>query len=450
LRRTIFLIPNDIPGPLPLFGYGLMLIVVLLCGGIYLFVRIRREGLSRDVGLSAGVLAAICAAVTWVIPFIMGDEEGLPVRGYGVFLLLTVIAGLGVILIRARQMGVKQEIVFNLAFAMFIAGIIGARLLYVLQYWDHFEKETWGATFLATLNMTKGGLVVYGAFLGSTAVFIWYVVRNKLPLLALADVFVGGLVLGQGIGRIGCLMNGCCYGGVCENDQLPRITFPWDSPPHHRQAELGDLALHGLKLREEVADGKSHVVITGVQAGAEGHGIAAGDRLLAVNGVEVQDLDHAATLLYRIDGDEGKSTVRVVIERSDGTRHEGRWTVSRPLPRSLPTHPAQIYDAINGLVLFLFAWVYFPFRRRDGQLFATLLTIFPITRFLMEWVRIDESQSYLLGMTISQVISVGLFLCSIPLWAWILRNRAAPLGPEDWAKVNRKYEEQQEERTGVI
>lgn len=445
MKRDLFLIPNNIPGlPLRLFGPGLLLIVVLICGGVYLFFRIRREGVTSDLIVSGGVLAAVCATVIWVIPVIIGKEQGLPIRGYGVMLLLAVIAGLGVILLRARQMGIKQEIIFNLSFALFIAGMIGARLLYVLQYWDHFEKETWRETLLAALNMTQGGLVVYGALIGSAAVFAWYVVRHKLPLLALADIFVMGLVLGQGIGRLGCLMNGCCFGGVCEQEQLPYVTFPWDSPPHKRQAETGELALHGLKLRQEIENGRPQVIIAGVEDGAEGHGIAVGDRLVQVSDVDVQDLDQAIKLLYAIDGDEGRNEVRITVLHASGPPDDARWTVSRPLPRSLPTHPTQLYDAINGLVLFLFAWVYFPFRRRDGQVFATLLTVFPITRFLMEWVRVDESQNFLLGMTISQTISAGLFLSSIPVWLWVMRQRRqTPLGPADWAEVNRRFEARQ-------
>ena len=58
--------------------------------------------------------------------------------------------------------------------------------------------------------------------------------------------------------------------------------------------------------------------------------------------------------------------------------------------RSLPIHPTQLYSALDAALMALILWFAYPFRRRDGEIFALLITIYPITRFLLEVVRSDE------------------------------------------------------------
>jgi phosphatidylglycerol:prolipoprotein diacylglycerol transferase len=96
-----------------------------------------------------------------------------------------------------------------------------------------------------------------------------------------------------------------------------------------------------------------------------------------------------------------------------------RWPVFRPLPRSEPVHPTQIYSAINGLVLCLFLLAYAPFRQRDGEIWAMFLTLYPITRFLLEIIRIDEPGVFGTGLSISQVVSLILLICAVAFWAQV-------------------------------
>jgi len=57
---------------------------------------------------------------------------------------------------------------------------------------------------------------------------------------------------------------------------------------------------------------------------------------------------------------------------------------------ALTIAPTQLYSTLNGSVLFLFLWAYFPYRRRDGEVAALLMTLYPVTRFLLEVIRTDE------------------------------------------------------------
>ena len=109
--------------------------------------------------------------------------------------------------IEARRQGQDADKIFNLAFIAFISGIIGARLFYVVEnayYYLKFPYEI--------VMFHKGGLSWYGGLiLGSIAAFV-YIKKNKLGLYKTLDLLAPFVALAQSLGRIGCFLNGCCYG----------------------------------------------------------------------------------------------------------------------------------------------------------------------------------------------------------------------------------------------
>ena len=85
-----------------------------------------------------------------------------------------------------------------------------------------------GALIFAVVNVAAGGLVVYGSFIGAMLGLGLFWRRYRMPLLATADLIAPSMLLGLALGRVGCLLNGCCYGVPCD---LPwKVTFPWSSP----------------------------------------------------------------------------------------------------------------------------------------------------------------------------------------------------------------------------
>ncbi len=118
----------------------------------------------------------------------------------------------------------------------------------------------------------------------------------------------------------------------------------------------------------------------------------------------------------------GQSGWKIEIATADGKTYA--WTVADNLPRSKAVHPTQIYSTINGLFVFLVLMLWSPHQRRDGELFALLITVYPITRFLLEMIRTDEAAIFNTGMTISQNVSLLLLLCATALWFYILRRPA--------------------------
>lgn len=99
-------------------------------------------------------------------------------------------------------------------------------------------------------------------------------------------------------------------------------------------------------------------------------------------------------------------------------------------PRSLALHPTQIYDSINAGLLALTTYLYYPYRRRAGEVMAIGWMLYPINRFLIEFLRSDEPANYV-GLTLSQWVSLGLFACGAAFFVWLQRqpagSRPAPL-----------------------
>jgi len=408
--RDLFSIPDQWLG-LPVFGFGWLLIAWALGSIALLAWHWRRHGWSSETLGYVPVLLVFGAVIAFVLPIIARNSPGtgLPIRGYGVMLLLGVVAGVILAARQAYRMGLNPDIIYSLAFWVFVGGIVGARVFYVVQYWDQFQRENLQSTIGAILNVTEGGLVVYGSLLGGLLAGAGFVILNKLPALAIADLVTPSLLLGQAIGRIGCLLNGCCYGGLCDTPWLG-IQFPADSPVYERQHSLGEL--YGFRLAADPPTNRPRVEAVLPKMAAESAGLKPGMMILAIDGYPTTTVDRAARLLFDADA-------TVVVETD-----QGPITIALPsLPaRSLPVHPTQIYSTINAALLCLLLWAYYPFRRRDGEVFAAFLVLYPLTRIVLEIIRTDEAGKFGTGLTISQLVSLALIVLAACLWVFIMRQ----------------------------
>jgi phosphatidylglycerol:prolipoprotein diacylglycerol transferase len=331
-------------------------------------------------------------------------------------MLLGVTAAVGLAVRRARQMGVDPELIYSLALWLFVAGIAGARAFHVIEYWDEsYRKETVLETVKAVINIPNGGLVVFGSVFGGAVAFVVFAMRRRIPMLALGDLIAPSLMLALAIGRIGCLLHGCCYGGEC---QLPwRVTFPEGSPPYYDQLLRGRLA--GLVLEESTDRG---VTVQSVDADslAARAGFQQGEVIRSISGQETPTLEKVREALA--SGGEGP----LGVATSAGNRLLPALTERS---RSLPVHPTQIYSALDALLLCLFLLAYYPSRRRDGEVLALMLTIHPVMRFLLEQIRIDERGVLGTSLSISQVVSLGLLVGAAALWAYIVRRPTGSVLP---------------------
>jgi phosphatidylglycerol:prolipoprotein diacylglycerol transferase len=151
----------------------------------------------------------------------------LTVHSYGVMMALAFLAGLWTAGRRGLRAGIAAEKVYDLGPWLIIGAILGARTVYVATYWN---EEFAGQPIWEIFMVQHGGLVFYGGLIGAMLGCILYTRLKHLPLWKLADILAPSIALGYVFGRIGCLLNGCCYGRACD---LPwAIRFPADNPLH--------------------------------------------------------------------------------------------------------------------------------------------------------------------------------------------------------------------------
>ncbi len=128
---------------------------------------------------------------------------------YGFLVSLGVLIGLWISVRNSERLGIDGEKAWNLGILVVLCGIVGAKVLYVINEWSSYAAHPSEIFSIATLQaggVFSGGLIA--AFLAAW----WYVRRHHLPALRTCDAFAPGLALGHAIGRIGCFAAGCCYG----------------------------------------------------------------------------------------------------------------------------------------------------------------------------------------------------------------------------------------------
>jgi phosphatidylglycerol:prolipoprotein diacylglycerol transferase len=420
MLQTLFYIPAQVAG-YPLFGFGLLLAVWAVASVGVLAYLAWRQGFNADTLGYVPILLLMGAIIYWVLPAI-SEPRGLPIHGYGVMMLLAVVAATLLAAWRARRVGLDPELIFSLAFWMLVPGIIGARAFYVIEYWPdywpYYTRPDGGLGSLVghVVNIAEGGLVVYGAFFGGVAGMLLFIRKHRLSLLALCDLIAPSMMLGLAIGRVGCLMNGCCYGAVCDHPWA--ITFPANTPPDYTppyRAQVDRGQMYGFTLSSN-PETKPRIRAVDPNSSAGRAGLRRGDLLQNINGLKLS----TTGLAYAALEEAFFKRQPLEIQIAD------RPTITVPaiaLPkRSLPVHPTQIYSTIDALLLCLLLLAYDPFRRRDGEMFALMMSIYPVTRFLIESLRSDEAAVAGTGMSISQNVSLLLLVCAAALWFYLRRQ----------------------------
>lgn len=421
MQQTLIYIPSEIAG-VKLFGMGWLLAVWVIFSAILLVRLIRRHGFSSETTSYLPILALVAAAIVWFMPMVETDR-GLPIRGYGVMLFAAVVCSVALATYRARRMGVDPDIIYSLGFWIVVAGMVGARAFFVIQYWDEFQGKTIGETLTHIANVSQGGLVVYGGVIaGGVATFL-FLRRYQLPALAICDLLAPSVALGMGLGRIGCFLNGCCYGGPA--DVAWAVKFPEGSPPYVRQLETGALSIEGVVM---AAEGDAIIAEVEADSPAATAGVKAGQTITRVGGRAVSTAAQARAQLSDAFMDALARDKKLTLSIADQPRPIS-WRVVRQGRRSLPVHPTQLYSATTGILLCLFLTAIYPFRRRDGEALAWLMVLQPLGRFLLESIRIDEPGQFGTALSISQWISLGLFAGGVGLWIYVNRRPAGSVLP---------------------
>jgi phosphatidylglycerol:prolipoprotein diacylglycerol transferase len=129
------------------------------------------------------------------------------IYSYGLMLVVAFFVSVNLASRQAKKESVNPELVFNTAFIAFISGVAGARLLYLAHNLKHYLNNP-----LEMIMLQHGGLSWFGGLIAGSLAAAAYLKRKNLAVYKFLDLIVPFLALAQAIGRIGCLLNGCCFG----------------------------------------------------------------------------------------------------------------------------------------------------------------------------------------------------------------------------------------------
>lgn len=169
----------------------------------------------------------------------------LNIYSYGVILGGSYFLALWYALQRARRAGLNEQRIVDLGIVGIISAVVGAKLMLVVV---DFERYAADPSQLTALLMAGG--VFYGGLLLAVPMCWWYIRRNGLPLWTTCDLFAPGIAMAQGVGRMGCLLAGCCFGRPTEAPW--GITFSSTLAAANSGTPLG-VALHPSQIYESIA-----------------------------------------------------------------------------------------------------------------------------------------------------------------------------------------------------
>jgi phosphatidylglycerol---prolipoprotein diacylglyceryl transferase len=454
MRPVLFYIPikaiADFLPAMPIFIPAAILFIGIMVGRLRKLGRVYFNLVWTVTGISAGMFVLKYLPDSEWIKRLTGQPHGverIPVYGYGAMLFLAFLFCTWLVSRLAVREGIDPKLIPDLALWIFVGGIVGARVLHMIQFWDHYDS------LVDFFFIWKGGLIFYGSALGGAAgyfaAYFAFLRKRGVSNWKMADIIAPAAALGLCIGRVGCLLNGCCYGNVsCPT--CPAISFPMSSPAGDMVMKRDYQSPAGFLLRRPespTAGGARNITffteVWKVERGsaAEQAGLRAGDHILKINGKAVaevrMDRKKDATL------DEEEWVMMVFYEDSSvepqslfsllqtgfllTVRHADGQVAELPLfiPRTVPLHPTQIYETIStGLLCFLLLSFY-PFKRHDGSVMVLFMLGYSVHRFLDEMLRTDTPPVFL-GMTLSENGSILVFIAACILGLWLHFRAARP------------------------
>jgi phosphatidylglycerol---prolipoprotein diacylglyceryl transferase len=300
----------------------------------------------------------------------------LTVKSYGLMMVIGFLLTVAVIRHLSRNITPDPQLITNAALYSLIGGVAGARLFYVVHYFNQFRDSP-----LSVFAIWKGGLELLGGVLLAIVIIAFYIRYHKLPMRRYLDILAIGLMLALVFGRIGCFLNGCCYGKPTD---LPwAVRFPYDSFAYRSQINP-NMARNRPQPRLQLPP--EYFSYT--------------DR----------------------DG------LRFLKPYQDLTA-EQKTEVTTGKYRCLPIHPTQLYESGGAAVLCLMFYLFWrrsrnaessgnpnKFLAKSGQTFGLMFILYAITRFFIEFLR-DDNPFEFGGLTISQIIAIAMLVFGVVLMA---------------------------------
>ena len=312
------------------------------------------------------------------IPFIH-----LTVRSFGLMMVIGFLLGFFLIGKLGRNIASNPQLITNLALYCLVAGVVGARVFYVVHHFDQLQKP-----LVSMFAVWQGGLEFYGGVIFAIPLIVLYSRHHKLPIRPCLDIGAIALMLGLSFGRLGCFLNGCGFG---KPKELPwAVRFPYDSFAYFSQINTNperNRSAPQLKLPND--EYSSYVDVN------------------------------------------GRSYPKSFEELTEQQKFE----VTKGKYQCLSIHPTQLYSSANAALLCLLLYLFWRISQRaarsentrmlftrPGHTFALAFILYGITRFLIEYLRDDNPFEYAWwavykGGTVSQNLSIYLVILGVVLMA---------------------------------
>lgn len=382
----------------------------------------------------------------FTIPFLPACIGQL--KAYSLFMMIAFLTGIWWSARRAERVQANPDVILNMGFIALVFGVLGARAMFVIHYWDtRFGNQP--NPWLAAMDITAGGLEFLGGPIAVIpALYIYMKYIAKVSARWYYDISAPALASGLAFARIGCFLNGCCWGSVCTDPADPShraaalpwaVRFPYASPAMQQQSNG---AFGQLTLPKELIwvrrSGEFMILPPDsiARAVADDRDLAPRERAAFEEAfrklIERRDAGADAAELAGLRS-AAKSRLAAYVQthpdspavpafeqclRYDVTPRQ--LAALADLYRSVPVHPVQLYAVVNAALLSWLLSRVFYYRRRHGIVLPLFLMLYAIARFVEELIRQDNPLD-VGGLTISQGLSLALFVIGALAFAWMYR-----------------------------
>lgn len=334
--------------------------------------------------------------------------DGIPIYGFGVMLCIALFFCTWLAGRRAEREGISKQVIQDLAIWLLFAGIAGSRLTFLRVE----ERLPWAQIPGQFFRIWDGGLVLYGSILGAlvgyAGAYFFLIRRQGLSTWQLADIIAPALAAGICLGRVGCLLNGCCFGTVAVCPDCPQVHYPLSGAARFTLVHAGYQTAAGFTLRKRAGDGSAGPATVGAvdpASPAAASGLEPGDEIVEADDHPIASSGELEEYLVQ-KWPRGKNDLTLTVRRGAALE-----TVGPFAPRTLGLHPTQVYESVAMLLAILVLLAYEPFRRRSGQLMAILMFCYGLQRYFNEMLRDDPRP---LGF--EKYISLFLIVAGPVLW----------------------------------
>jgi phosphatidylglycerol---prolipoprotein diacylglyceryl transferase len=299
----------------------------------------------------------------------------IPIYGYGLMLVIGFLLATQLARFLARRSAIDPEIFVTAGLIALISGVAGARISHILENLSDFTQGSFVENVRRMADIRSGGLTYYGGFILATVCTIAYGVYKKVPVKRGMDIVAPCVMVGLAFGRIGCFLNGCCYGAECSMPWLG-VQFPYYSNAYVDEWQKGE-------LKTTVPE----------------------------------------NLLMQLPDGSGEKLVEPwLVVKDPVLKSEAAHAVSNEL------HPTQLYSAFTAFLLAGLLVAYYTLPHPAGRVFALMLMLEGGTRFVLELIRTEPAvvgpQSLttnallhaLPNMSLSMILGLGLVAAGAIMW----------------------------------